>query len=50
LSPWIFDGQDRVSVGDGVELTIAAPGAVDGHDADIIAAAEGHAIEALAVF
>src|SRR6185437_10763921 len=43
-----LDRQCRVIVGNRPELAIAPPCAVDGHDADIVTAAEGDAFCALA--
>lgn len=44
-----FHGEHGVAIGDRVELTIPAPGPVDRHDADVVAAAEGDAFQAFAV-
>ena len=45
-----FDREHGVVVGDRVELTIPAPSPINGHDADVIATAEGHALQTLAIF
>src|SRR5512143_1359872 len=44
-----LDREDRVGVGDGVEHAVAAPSSVDGHDADIVAAAERDTLGTLAI-
>src|SRR4029079_18583557 len=44
-----FHGEDGVGVGNRVELAVAAPGAVDRHDADVIAAAESHALRIFSI-
>src|SRR6266702_6335593 len=44
-----FHREDGVGVGDRVQLAVAAPGAIDGHDADIIAAAECYPFRAFSI-
>src|SRR5450631_2413495 len=44
-----LNGQDRVVVRDGHEQTVAAPGAVNAHDADAIPTAEGYPFRCFAV-